>query len=174
MSPLLLNDVDSDTINKKMERIMRYILFFILLLTVIACEPIDNDSTGSNNNDGNRNPSQPDLEITDISARRESGYPDDVIINAVVHNRGSAFNEDFAVWCEYSCNGNPNFFAVGTVQNGMGAGASQTLGGDTLLSLSACSVSSFREFTCTADPDGFIDESNESNNERTENLNTGR
>lgn len=154
---------------------MRYLFLIVLLMAVVACD--SNGSNGTNtsapNDGGNRNPSQPDLEITDITSRSGSN-PDDVIINATVRNNGASFNEDFVVRCEYTCNGNANFFTVGVVRNGMGAGESQTLGGDTLLSLSTCSMSSFREFSCTADVDGFINETNESNNTRTENLNTGR
>lgn len=122
-------------------------------------------------------PSQPDLVLTDIVLKpRPANYgtDDDVIVNTVVRNNGAAANQGFSVWCSYSCNGNAQFFSAMKATNGLPANQEITLGDDSLLSLSSCSFEAQREFTCIVDNDKLVAESDESNNELTETLLTGR
>ncbi len=122
-------------------------------------------------------PSQPDLVVADIVLKPKPagyGYDDDIIVNTVVRNNGAGTGQGFTVWCTYNCNGNPQYFSGMQATNGLSANQEVTLGGDALLSLSSCSFASQRQFTCTVDTDNLVAESDESNNERTETLLTGR
>lgn len=117
----------------------------------------------------------PDLVVADILLKpKPANYPDDVIVNTVVRNDGADATVGFIVWCSFSCNGSPTYFSGMQMTNGLGAGQSATLGDDSLLSLSSCSFTSQREFTCTVDSENLVTESNESNNELTETLLTDR
>jgi len=122
-------------------------------------------------------PGLPDLVLTDIILKPKPagyGYESDVIINTVVRNDGAACTQGFVVWCSFSCSGNPRYFSGMELPNGLGSNQQITLGDDALLSLSDCSFQPQREFVCTADSENHVAESNESNNDRTEVLQTGR
>lgn len=120
-------------------------------------------------------PTLPDLVLTDIILKPKlAQYPDDVIINTVVRNNGADTRQGFIVGCTCTCNGNPMYFSGMRISNGLKSNQEVTLGDDSLLSLSNCSFEAQRQFTCTVDPDKLVDESDESNNTRTETLLTSR
>lgn len=68
--------------------------------------------------------------------------------------------------CQFTCSNSMTYFSGMKVENGLGGNAELHLGG--------CSFTDRREFTCTVDADGLVDEINENNNTLTETLLTGR
>jgi len=126
-------------------------------------------------------PSLPDLVLLDIILKPKSqgyGYEDDVIINTVVRNDGANATQGFTVWCSFQCKdpstNSPTYFSGMELNNGLGSGQQETLGDDTLLSLSDCPFRDSRKFTCVVDQEDYVAESNENNNTLEEVLMTGR
>lgn len=119
----------------------------------------------------------PDLLISDIILNQPADANDDVVMSVVVQNAGASTTQGFEVACECECKefpGSPLYFSRGKLVNGLGAGQSATLGGDSLLNLSSCPFRPSRTFTCTVDAGNLVEESDEANNTMAKILLTGR
>jgi len=139
------------------------------------------DEPPPNESPSPRERSRPDLVIEDIvlkaPARTKPQDPDSIVVNTVVANKGDDARNGFIVTCWFPCkeeNWSPMYFSGMRAINGLAAGRSVVLGDDAWLSLSDCPFAAQRKFTCKVDSDNTVDESDETNNERSEVLLTGR
>ncbi len=155
---------------------MKWLTVLVLVCAVLAGCDDNNNNTPSDSGPGfdqNSRPNLPDLVILDITLRKTND-PEFVIINTVVRNNGASSGAGFIVGCQFACSNSMTYFSGMKVENGLSSNQEVTLGGNAELHLGGCSFTDRREFTCTVDADGLVNEINENNNTLTETLLTGR